>query len=592
MTESGRFLRPQLFFVTIPQVDGGCDISINFSWSQKLLYKDGQFAISVPFHFPDYVAQFTKIFAKKEKIQLNVNTSTGKEVVIHRTSHALKEKYRNVGRMSFLYEVEVEHWSTKDFHFSYNVYSSDLFGGVLLQSPSVHDYDQRDLFYLYLFPGNNPSRKVFRMEVVFLVDVSGSMQGKCLENVKNALSSSLLELTSEDYFNIIAFNEGTHPFSSSLEPATEETIGNATQWINKNLVAEGGTNMLQPLNEAMGLLSKSRESLPHIFLITDGSVEGERDICCAMKTQVENSGSMAPRISTFGIGSYCNHYFLRMLSSIGRGQYEAAYTADSIEGQMRRWFRSSLTPILANITVDFLDYLEGFEVCPFNIPDLSLGCPLVVSGRYEGRFPNSAKAKGSFADMSDIFVDLKVQNAKDVPLDKVVAKQQIDLLTSQAWFSESKQLEEKVIKRSIQSSIPSEYTDVVLLWEEPENQDGAKQAAKKQNKHKYDKIKNQPITLVYRVKLGFGNIAATSENLPTAESGETKPSEPSYVFGKAVGCCSRLCDCCCCMCVIRTCSKLNDQCVIVLTQLCTALACLGCFECCAEVCCCGGGGSE
>jgi len=58
-------------------------------------------------------------------------------------------------------------------------------------------------------------------------------------------------------------------------------------------------------------------------------------------------------------------------------------------------------------------------VYPFNIPDLSVGCPLVVSGRYEGSFPNSAKAKGSLADMSDVFVDLKVQNAKDIPLDQV-----------------------------------------------------------------------------------------------------------------------------------------------------------------------------
>lgn len=44
---------------------------------------------------------------------------------------------------------------------------------------------------------------------------------------------------------------------------------------------------------------------------------------------------------------------------------------------------------------------------------------MVVSGRYEGKFPDSAKAKGSLADMSDFFVDLKVQNAKDIPLDKV-----------------------------------------------------------------------------------------------------------------------------------------------------------------------------
>lgn len=37
---------------------------------------------------------------------------------------------------------------------------SDLFGGVLLQSPSLHDFDQREMFCLYVFPGQNQDRKV------------------------------------------------------------------------------------------------------------------------------------------------------------------------------------------------------------------------------------------------------------------------------------------------------------------------------------------------------------------------------------------------------------------------------------------------
>ncbi|ONK65383.1 uncharacterized protein A4U43_C07F36540 [Asparagus officinalis] len=543
------------------QVDGGSSLSLKVSWLQKLVYKDGNFTINVPFHFPDYVNPSAKIFSKREKVQLNVNTSIGKEVVIQRTSHALKEEHRNVGTMSFLYDAVVDHWSTKDFHFSYSVYSSDMFGSILLQSPSVHDYDQRKGFYLYLFPGNNPSRMVFRKEVVFLVDISGSMEGKPLENVKNALSSALLELSSSDKFNIIAFNEETHPFSSSLELATEEMIGDATQWISKSFVAAGGTNILRPLNEAMEQLSEYHESLPHIFLVTDGSVEGERDICCAMRDYVTNKGPMAPRICTFGIGTYCNHYFLQMLSSIGRGQYEAAYDRD--------------------IKVDMLDHLEIIEVYPSDIPDLSLGCPLVISGRYEGRFPDSAKVKGTLADMSVIVIDLKVKNVKDTPLDKVVAKQQIDVLSSQAWFYESKQLEEKVIKRSIQSGMPSEYTDMILVQHEMEKQHGIKQS--KKHKHKKNKTKDPPIILVHRMKLGFGNIAATAQNLPTGFR-ELKPQEAFDVLDTAAGCCSKLCDICCCMCFIRMCSKLNNQCAIATTQLCMALSCLACFECCSLCC--------
>jgi len=52
-------------------------------------------------------------------------------------------------------------------------------------------------------------------------------------------------------------------------------------------------------------------------------------------------GGMAtlPRVCTFGIGRYCNHYFLKMLANIGRGMSDAAFTPARIQEQMsgRTW---------------------------------------------------------------------------------------------------------------------------------------------------------------------------------------------------------------------------------------------------------------
>nr|GLL50024.1 uncharacterized protein LOC109188342 [Ipomoea trifida] len=61
------------------------------------------------------------------------------------------------------------------------VSSSQIYGGVLLQSPLALDNDNKKTFCCYLFPGNKQSKKVFRKEVVFVVDISGSMRGKPLE---------------------------------------------------------------------------------------------------------------------------------------------------------------------------------------------------------------------------------------------------------------------------------------------------------------------------------------------------------------------------------------------------------------------------
>lgn len=84
---------------------------------------------------------------------------------------------------------------------------------------------------------------------MFVVDISGSMRGKPIEDTKSVLLIALSKLDSQDLFSIIAFNGETFLFSSSLELAREETIESAIHWINTNFVADGGTNILNPLNQ-------------------------------------------------------------------------------------------------------------------------------------------------------------------------------------------------------------------------------------------------------------------------------------------------------------------------------------------------------
>ena len=52
------------------------------------------------------------------------------------------------------------------------------------------------------------------------------------------------------------------------------------------------------------MLSNTRGSIPMIFLVTDGAVEDERNICDWMKKRLTNGGSLFPRIHTFGIGNF------------------------------------------------------------------------------------------------------------------------------------------------------------------------------------------------------------------------------------------------------------------------------------------------
>ncbi|KAI9102876.1 hypothetical protein K1719_023315 [Acacia pycnantha] len=583
-SKDGYFLKSQIYTVKFPQVSGGSLLSIKIRWCQKLLYHDDQFSVSVPFSFPSYVAPVEKKSSKKERIFLKVHSGLAAEVLCIGSSHPVKELTHQFGKLSFSYEAEVPAWSTTDFSFSYAVSSANISGGVLLQSPFLRDFDQREIFCLHLYPGSSQNRKTFRRDVVFVVDISGSMKGSPLENAKNALLASLSQLNAQDTFNIIAFNEDFYLFSPSTEPATEGAILNATQWIGTMFNAKGGTNILLPLTQAVKLFQKNTDSIPLIFLVTDGAVENEREVCNFVKSYVTSRQSICtPRICTFGIGLYCNHYFLQMLAQIGRGHCDAAHDLDSIDSRMQRLFRSASTIIASNIMVESLEGLDSLELFPSYIPDISLEIPLIISGRYDGTMPDSIKVKGTLADMSNFEVDLKVRRAKDMQLTNVLAKRHINFVTAQAWLLESKELEEKVSKMSTQNKVPSEYTYTVLV-----NAEKRKKAPEPLLMKAYSKITLQNVELENQriflggLSIGFGDIKATAANTPPALK-EAKPS--GGLLEKAAStCCSKFADACCCMCMLRSCSYMNDQVSIVCTQLCAALACFELIKCCIELC--------
>ncbi|KAG6414287.1 hypothetical protein SASPL_127005 [Salvia splendens] len=600
-TEGGGFLKAHIFTLTVPQatVDGGTNISVKMRWSQKLLYHNGQFTLRIPFSFPEYVTPAAKKISKREKIELNVTAGPETEILCKTTSHPLKERRRQERKLGFLYDSEVLSWSSNDFIFSYTVSTSHTFGSVLLNPPLVGDVDRRDMFYCYLYPGKKESGKVFRKEVVFIVDISGSMRGQPLEDTKSALFSGLARLGPKDLFNVIAFNDETCMFSSTLEPATVENIENAYKWVNSNFVASGATNILFPLNQAIKILLDNSDSIPIIFLITDGAVEDEINICGTVRNQLTNYKNISPRIYTLGIGKFCNHYFLRQLAMTSHGHHDAASDVESIESRLEGLFARASSIFLADIAFQNLDGLDDLEVFPCQIPDLSSESPFVVSGRYQGTFPKTLKLNGRLGDMSGFTLDLNVEEAKEIPVSKMVAKHQIELLTAQAWFSKNQELEKKIAKMSELNTVVSEYTSLVLLETQrgKANADTKKiitvlqykywlQSSRKGDSHHKEEPKPKVISTMHNIGLGYGSLSATGENIPSGY-GDPDELEAAEVLAKSgCGCCGRCWRHCCCMCCIQVCSRMNDQCGIVLTQLISAVACLGCYSCCSA--CCGG----
>ncbi|XP_074288438.1 uncharacterized protein LOC141613590 isoform X2 [Silene latifolia] len=583
--ENGGFLNPNIFILKIPKVDGGSTLSVKARWSQKLTYREGQLCLSLPFRFPSYVTPLRK-FMSKETIIVNVNSCTRTEALCSSVTHPLKELSHGVGKLCFSYESKADTWSKTDFEFSYRVSSKDIHGGMLVQTPPSNDLDQREIFTFYLFPGYPQDCLVFRKRAVFLIDISGSMAGAPLENVKQAVLGALSNFSQNDYFNIIAFNREIYMFSSSMELATQEALERASEWFSCKLVAEGDTNIMLPMKQALEMVSHEDNSISFVFLVTDGAVENEIDICNMVKDSCMKRSS-SPRISTFGIGSYCNHYFLQMLAQLGRGQYDSAYDADSVALRLQRFLTVSSSVILSNIEVDCLDQAESLTLYPASIQDLSYECPLIASGRYKGKLPESLEIRATFADTSSFTTNLKKQVAKDIPLDKVNAQTQINVLTALAWFTGSKEVEKQVAELSMQTGFPSEYTRMILA--RLESGDQGSDFITIQGKEAYDKqnlpqmVRCKKLLPLQSLGIGFGDLKKTAQNLPPGVTVKD-PDATDKIVRAATGCCHQFLDRFCCMCFIQALSAVSDRFVITLSQIVAALSCCECLECCYDLC--------
>ena len=89
-----------------------------------------------------------------------------------------------------------------------------------------------------------------------------------------------------------------------------------------------------PVNTAVGMC------IPFVFLITDGAVRDEREIC-----QYLAESRRRTRVMTLGIGEYCNHYFLQMMALMGHGFCEIALNPDKIYRQINHLVQMANCPV-------------------------------------------------------------------------------------------------------------------------------------------------------------------------------------------------------------------------------------------------------
>src|SRR5262245_10772559 len=133
----------------------------------------------------------------------------------------------------------------------------------LMKTVALHRDGDEAIAALTVVPdlgGGDPPRQ----EVVFVVDTSGSMAGDSIGQAQAALRLCLRHLREGDRFNLIRFSSGYKALFRGTKPFTQRMLDEADEWA-QNLIADGGTEMLAPLLDA---IDQAPDGV--VVLLTDG----------------------------------------------------------------------------------------------------------------------------------------------------------------------------------------------------------------------------------------------------------------------------------------------------------------------------------
>ena len=229
--------------------------------------------------------------------------------------------------------------------------------------------------------------------VVFVLDRSGSMAGKKIEQARNALRFVLNNLRDDDTFNIIAYDDRVETFKPELQACrySSRTRDEAVRFID-NIREGGGTNIDEGLKAALGMIhDDSRPS--YVLFLTDGLPTVGETRETAIAANGKSSNRYRARIFAFGVGYDVNARLLDRLSGGNSGTSEYVKPDEDIESHVARFYGRMTSPALADIRME-LTGTDINRVYPRDLPDLFEGNQLVVAGRYRGAGNSTVRISG------------------------------------------------------------------------------------------------------------------------------------------------------------------------------------------------------
>ncbi len=159
------------------------------------------------------------------------------------------------------------------------------------------------------------------VDMVIVLDRSGSMQGNKIRDARQAVLNLLSNLSDQDRFALVSYSNGVQRHSDLIK-VTGSNREHLTSTV-RQISAGGGTNLGAGLHEGINVLLQAGRNgnAGKVILISDGLAnEGITDI-----SSLGNMASVAVEkafgISTVGVGSDFNEQLMTAVADRGAGSY-------------------------------------------------------------------------------------------------------------------------------------------------------------------------------------------------------------------------------------------------------------------------------
>ncbi len=293
------------------------------------------------------------------------------DVAVERVnSHQVRARY-------MAYDVK----PTEDFTLYYNTTEKDF--GAALFSDEVDGQG----YFMFLF---SPSTEVVEKEshaldIVFVIDRSGSMAGEKIQQAKEALKSMVGQLGEDDRFSIVSFDHEIDTFSRKLRPAQSDAIWEALDYVDY-LTDRGDTDIDGALTTGLDVLARSGRSQATqvIIFLTDGlPTTGVTEETLIREDVRRANDGLGASVHVFGVGYDVNTHLLDGIAAENHGAVTYIEPGQSLEAALTTFYAQISHPLLTDVTITFAG-MEVEAVYPHTLPDLFVGSRLVLSGKHSG----------------------------------------------------------------------------------------------------------------------------------------------------------------------------------------------------------------